>query len=191
MLSGMLKRYRCTLLIGFALTMGGASGEALGQNDDAEVAALRTQLEHIRTLVGSFDERLKAVELARQAPVRAAPIAPAASTAEQTPISAAPSQLAAVEPPRAAQPAPTASDHDLSRQAASANSTAPDRQGWRQLGSGATQDDVTRLLGAPTRTFQLAGKTVWYYYYPAKGAGSVFFDSAGRASSVQSPSNGW
>jgi len=68
---------------------------------------------------------------------------------------------------------------------------APDRHAWRQVASGTTQADVARLLGKPTTTFQLSGKTVWYYYYPAKGAGSVFFDSAGRASSVQSPATGW
>ncbi len=51
-------------------------------------------------------------------------------------------------------------------------------------------DEVNGLIGAPTKTFELAGKTVWYYYYPAIGAGSVFFDAHGRASSVQRPAGG-
>jgi hypothetical protein len=178
------------LLVAFALTVGGTSGNVLAQNDDSDLAALRAQLEQIRTLVVSFDERLKALELARQAVVRAAPIAPPASTAERLPVAAGAGQLPAAEPFRATQP-PATRDHGQTGQAAPSNTAAPDRQAWRQLGPGATQDDVTRLLGAPTKTFQLAGKTVWYYYYPAKGAGSVFFDSAARASSVQSPSSGW
>ncbi len=61
------------------------------------------------------------------------------------------------------------------------------RPAWRQLHEGMTSDEVTALIGAPTRVFQLSGKTVWYYRYPASEVGSVFFTSASRISSVQRP----
>lgn len=82
----------------------------------------------------------------------------------------------AIQPPTSAtQPA-----------AADASVVVPRAQ-WRRVQSGLTMDEVSGLIGAPTKTFELAGKTVWYYYYPAIGAGSVFFDAHGHASSVQRP----
>jgi len=61
------------------------------------------------------------------------------------------------------------------------------REGWKQVKSGLTQDQVKGLLGAPQRTFDLSGKLVWYYYYPADGSGSVMFDPAGRVIGYQAP----
>jgi hypothetical protein len=61
------------------------------------------------------------------------------------------------------------------------------RTQWRRVEAGLTMDEVSALIGAPTKTFDLAGKRVWYYYYPGVGAGSVFFDAHGRASSFQRP----
>jgi hypothetical protein len=184
-------RFRCALLLACALTLGGASGEVSAQNDDAELAALRAQLEQIRLLVGSFDERLKALELARRAPATVVPVAPSASTADLKPTVAASSQSPVASSHQEAQAGAATGERVHTPPSDSSITAAPDRQAWRKLGSGATQADVRRLLGPPTTTFQLSGKTVWYYYYPGKGAGSVFFDSAGRASSVQSPSSGW
>ncbi|HYA37911.1 MAG TPA: hypothetical protein VEI74_06545 [Candidatus Methylomirabilis sp.] len=61
------------------------------------------------------------------------------------------------------------------------------REGWKQVNRGLTQDQVKGLLGAPQRTFDLSGKLVWYYYYPADGSGSVMFDPAGRVVGFQAP----
>jgi len=61
------------------------------------------------------------------------------------------------------------------------------RQGWKQLKSGLTQDEVKGLLGAPQQTFTLSGKLVWYYYYPAIGGGSVMYDTTGHVVGHQSP----
>ena len=52
------------------------------------------------------------------------------------------------------------------------------------------ESEVTALLGPPSKKFTLDGRTVWYYYYPATGNGSVFFTDSGRVSSRQSPF-GW
>lgn len=65
---------------------------------------------------------------------------------------------------------------------------ASERSAWFKVSSGMTQADVRKLLGEPARAFELDGSRVWYYMYPGGGAGSVFFDSAGRASSFQRPS---
>jgi len=175
--------------VAFAFAVG--SGSASAQTDDVELAALRAQYEQIRVLVERFDERLKALEAAHQAGAHAAPIVPPAETA----AGSTPAKDSSVQPTTAAvsQPVPATTPRiDPTTATAAAPATAaPDRHAWRQVASGTTQADVERLLGKPTTTFQLSGKTVWYYYYPAKGAGSVFFDSAGRASSVQSPATGW
>ena len=61
------------------------------------------------------------------------------------------------------------------------------REGWLQVKNGLTQDQVKGLLGAPQQTFNLSGKLVWYYYYPANGSGSVMFDPAGRVVGFQTP----
>jgi hypothetical protein len=60
-------------------------------------------------------------------------------------------------------------------------------QGWRQLKSGLSQDEVKGLLGVPPQTFMLGGKLVWYYYYPGVGGGSVMFDSNGHVVGHQPP----
>lgn len=59
---------------------------------------------------------------------------------------------------------------------------------WRRIEAGMTREQVKNLLGEPKRAFELDGSLVWYYSYSGAGAGSVFFDSAGRASSFQRPS---
>jgi hypothetical protein len=63
---------------------------------------------------------------------------------------------------------------------------------WSKVAKGMDQAEVTSLLGEPSRKSTLDGRVVWYYYYPATGAGSVFFTDAGRVSSRQSPFGfGW
>jgi outer membrane protein assembly factor BamE (lipoprotein component of BamABCDE complex) len=183
------RQSRCAAVVALLLALCGASAGARAQADEADVAALRAQFDQIRTLVEQFDQRLKALEARHSASVHAVSDAPPtavaiaatganASLAEPTSVVATPSPPTTTT--RVDAPTPPA-----------ATAAAPDRHAWRQVTSGATQADVARLLGQPTKAFQLAGKTVWYYYYPAKAAGSVFFDAAGRSSSVQSPSSGW
>jgi outer membrane protein assembly factor BamE (lipoprotein component of BamABCDE complex) len=61
---------------------------------------------------------------------------------------------------------------------------------WSKIRADMDESEVTNLLGPPSTKFKLGGRTVWYYYYPATGRGSVFFTDAGRVSSRQSPF-GW
>lgn len=146
---------------------------------------MRGRLDQVKQLVADFEIRLSALEAARskatQPPQTGATAATAAGLAPVSAPAPAPTSAPApvVQPPTSAtQPAP-----------ADASVVVPRAQ-WRRVQSGLTMDEVSGLIGAPTKTFELAGKTVWYYYYPAIGAGSVFFDAHGHASSVQRPAGG-
>ncbi|MGB8326862.1 MAG: hypothetical protein WCE48_04715 [Steroidobacteraceae bacterium] len=142
---------------------------------DDEIAALRGQLEQIKSLVQGFDARLRALEAARaQSPLIPRPTAPDAST----------SGLVAQGTPR-----PVTSTAHLAPTIDASTPVVP-RLAWHRIHAGLTESDVQALIGPPTKVFELAGKTVWYYYYPSVGAGSVFFGSRGVASSVQRPSGG-
>jgi hypothetical protein len=139
---------------------------------DEDIAALRGRLEQIKELVADFEARLQALEAARGSAGAAKP---------------------AVLPQAPALPPPAAAPAAIARVPASASeATEPivPRERWRHVREGLTGEQVTALIGPPTKTFELAGKTVWYYYYPSIGAGSVFFGSRGVASSVQRPAGG-
>ncbi|MGW8310138.1 MAG: hypothetical protein ACWGNB_03655 [Thiogranum sp.] len=46
---------------------------------------------------------------------------------------------------------------------------------WRSVRAGMSAEDITKLLGSPSRELTLDGNTVWYYSYPGLGSGSVLF----------------
>ena len=144
---------------------------------DDEIIALRGRLDQIKELVAEFEARLSAVEAARNSAAHSPPAATTAAPASELAPAAA---AVPVTPPPASSARPAAGDAPV---------VVPRAQ-WRRVQSELTMDEVHGLIGAPTTTFELAGKTVWYYYYPGIGAGSVFFDARGRASSVQRPAGG-
>lgn len=173
-----------------ALTAATLVCVAAPSNGADDVAELRTQLEQVKRLVADLDARLSAVETDhRKAAETASKLAaPAAASAAIGATAARPSvpppaPAATVTPPAAEVPAvPTGAS-------AIADSAAVPRAAWRRLGAGSSQDEVKEQLGAPTRTFELSGKQVWYYVYPGHGAGSVFFDSSAHVSSLQVPAS--
>jgi len=61
------------------------------------------------------------------------------------------------------------------------------RANWSKIEPGLGANQVSRLLGEPTKKLRLDGRIAWYYSYPALGNGSVFFTDAGRVSTRQSP----
>ena len=161
-----------------------ASVPGIARADD-DIAALRGRLDQIKELVAEFETRLSALEAARANAARLPPTPAAAPIAATAPISATtPTPAAApVAAPAPVTPPPTSATQPAVGDAP----VAVPRAQWRRVQAGLTMDEVNGLVGAPTKIFDLAGKTVWYYYYPAIGAGSVFFDTHGRASSVQRP----
>jgi len=164
-----------------AATLVCAAAPAHGAGD---VAALRTQLEQVKQLVADLDARLAAVEADdRKAAEAAGKVAAPAATSPAIGATAARPSVPAPAPASPVTPAVPAVT------SATADSEAVPRAAWRRVGAGSSQDEVKEQLGAPTRTFELSGKQVWYYVYPGHGAGSVFFDSAGHVSSLQAPAS--
>jgi hypothetical protein len=151
-----------------------ASGAARADDD---IAALRGRLDQIKELVAEFETRLNALEAAR-------------SSAALSPPQTGATAVAATEPAAASKPAPIAPPPSATPPAAAEAPVVVPRAQWRRVQTGLTMDEVTALIGTPTKTFELAGKRVWYYYYPGIGAGSVFFDANARASSFQRPAGG-
>jgi hypothetical protein len=152
---------------------------------------MRARLDQIKQLVADFDARLNALEAARSSATQPPHSAATASTAVGLAPASAPAPAPAAVPVPISAPAPVVQPPTGATQPAAANApVVVPRAQWRRVQSGLTMDEVNSLIGAPTKTFELAGKTVWYYYYPAIGAGSVFFDAHGRASSVQRPAGG-
>lgn len=145
------------------------------QAEESELGALREQVDELTNTVRQLQERINALEkndTTSWIPATSAP-APAQASAPKT-IETTPA------PARA--PAAKASIDDK---------VVILRNSWRRISTGMKQDDVKETLGPPTRETLINGKVVWYYYYAGLGAGSVFFNADGRASSSQSPNLGW
>jgi len=156
-------------------------GSSAAAAEEPGVAALLQRVNTLDRRVQDLQARVKQLEAklaassattpAASAPVAAAPIPPAAKPAEAGPavITAAPAG------------------------GTGAGYLSPEallRQSWSRIDNGMAAARVHELLGEPSKKFKLNGRTVWYYYYPATGVGSVFFTDAGRVSSKQSPF-GW
>ena len=139
--------------------------------DDADCQALMGQLQRLEAQIRTLDAKVSALEQTRTAG------APATVATPSAPVSAA------------VAPASAATTSDVAAQAAAQlrRDDAAVVEGWKRIERGLGQDVVKRLLGAPQQTFDLSGKKVWYYYYPASGSGSVIFDPAGRVVGYQTP----
>lgn len=137
--------------------------------DDADCQALTAQLQRLEAQIRALDAKVSALEQTKTAGA-----ATSATTA---------SALAVVAP------APAAATSEVAAQAAAQlrREDAAVRDGWKRIERGLAQDRVKQLLGAPQQTFNLSGKLVWYYYYPANGSGSVMFDPVGRVAGFQTP----
>ncbi|HEX8009572.1 MAG TPA: hypothetical protein VF814_01315 [Casimicrobiaceae bacterium] len=154
------------------------------------------------------------VPLAKPSAVQAAPPAAPAAAAVPTvtpvmPLAATPvPQAAPAPPPATASPPPVAVPQAAPAAAPQATPAVPQaapigvstepvspeavlRVNWSKIKTDMDESEVARLLGPPSKKFTLDGRTVWYYYYPATGSGSVFFTDAGRVTSRKSPFGWW
>jgi len=130
--------------------------------DEIDCKALAATLQRLEAQIRALDAKVSALEQPRTA---------GAATTVTTPST----------------PAPTTSEVAAQAAAQLRREDAAVRDGWRQIERGLSQDRVKQLLGAPQQTFNLSGKLVWYYYYPADGSGSVMFDPGGRVAGFQAP----
>lgn len=139
--------------------------------EDADCKALMAQLQRLEAQIRTLDAKVSALEQARTVGT------PTTVATPSVPASAA------------VAPAPVATSSEVAAQAAAQlrREDAAVLEGWKRIERGLGRDEVTRLLGAPQQTFDLSGKKVWYYYYPAGGSGSVLFDPGGRVVGYQTP----
>ncbi len=150
-----------------------------------EGATLQQEVKALQAMVQDLQRRVSALEGHPVLPAAASQSVPQAAPARSAAPAAVPQMPAASLP----QAAPIAA----AQPGASAGYMSPEamlRAAWSKVGKGMQDGEITRLLGAPSKKFTLDGRTVWYYYYPATGSGSVFFTDEGRVSSRQSPF-GW
>lgn len=148
-----------------SLALAGVPAARATEPDDA---ALRQDVKALKELVRDLAHRVSVLEARSTVAPVALQAAPIASAAPAAPV-------AAVQP------------------GASSGYASPEaalRANWSKVKEDMDAAAVTRLLGAPSKKFTLDGRTVWYYYYPGIGGGSIFFTDAGRISSRQSPF-GW
>ena len=141
--------------------------------DDADCRALTAQLQRLEAQIQMLDAKVTALEQIQKTGM------PAAAAAGSSPA----------EQAVPAAPATTIITSEVAAQAAAQlrRENAAVVEGWKRIEQGLSQDRVMQLLGAPQQKFDLSGKLVWYYYYPAGGSGSVLFDTGGRVAGYQTP----
>lgn len=151
---------RVALPICISLALAGAPAARAAEPDNA---TLEREVKALKEVVLDLQRRLAELESRRLPAARADPGTPRAAPVAADPLGANPGYIS----PEAAL-----------------------RASWSKIAQEMSQAEVMRLLGTPSKKFVLDGRTVWYYYYPATGSGSVFFTDAGKVSSRQSPF-GW
>ena len=147
---------------------------------EREVAALQEVVQRLQAQVDRLESHPTPAEQSTSYAPRSAQ--PAASEAVSQPVSRA--------TPKAALPAVPIAALESGADPLVTNPQAQLRANWSKIEPGIDSDEVSRLLGAPTKKLRLDGRNAWYYSYPALGNGSVFFTDVGRVSSRQSPF-GW
>ncbi len=179
---------RIALLVLVSLALAGVSAARAA---DPENAVLQQEVKALKEMVHDLQERVKVLEGRSPVPPQASPV-PTQASPVPTQASPVPPQASPV-PTQASQAVPQAAPIAAAPLGATSGYVSPEaalRANWSKVVQEMDQGEVARLLGTPSRKFTLNGRTVWYYYYPATGGGSVFFTDAGRVSSRQSPF-GW
>ena len=160
---------------------------------EPDYATLQQEVKALKQMVHDLQQRVSALEGHAAAPAQGPQAAQPAAQATQAAPPAAQAAPPVPQAAQAAQPAPTmpqAAPITAAKPGASPGYMSPEallKTSWNQVEKGMDQAAISKLLGAPSTTFLLDGRLVWYYYYPGTGRGSVFFTAAGRVSSYQSP----
>jgi len=183
---------RTALLAFVSLALAGVPAARAAEPD---YATLQQEVKVLKQMVQDLQRRMAAIEGRSGAPAQGTHPAPQAAqpgpqAAQPAPQMAQPAPQVAQPAPHTAQTVPQAAPIAAAQPGASPSYMSPEallKASWNQVEKGMDQAAVTALLGAPSTTFLLDGRRVWYYYYPGTGRGSVFFTDAGRVSSYQSP----
>lgn len=169
------------------------AGVPVARAAEPDDAALRQDVKTLKQLVRDLEHRVSVLESRSTVAPQAAQVAPKAAPAavQAAPAIAQPAPaVPQAAPIAAAPPAAPIAAVQLGASSGYASPEAALRANWSKIKEDMDEAAVTGLLGAPSKKFTLDGRTVWYYYYPALGSGSIFFTDAGRISSRQSPF-GW
>ena len=154
---------------------------------DPDVASLQRQIVELREIVRGLQARVDRLEshpIAAKKPESGLPLAVSPTASQVT------AQAASQDASNAALPAAPIAALQLGANPLAASPQDQLRANWSKIEPGIDADQVSRLLGEPTKKIRLDGRNAWYYSYPSLGNGSVFFTDAGRVSSRQSPF-GW
>lgn len=151
--------------------------QAAHAEDSSEVAALRAQVQELQRMVIDLQQQVE--ELRARNPSPSGASVPARS--ETTAANNTPRIRGYVRPDLVGTP--------RDRSAASSPALTPEtiRENWHTLEKGMSNQEVSNLLGAPTRSFRLKNKLVWYYDYAGIGKGSVMFSDNGEVTDWQEP----
>jgi len=168
------------MLLGSASPPAARAAEPDVASLEREVAALKEVVERLQARV----DRLESHPIAAEQPASGVPLAASPLASQIT------SPVISHAAPQAALPAAPIAALQPGADPLAASPQAQLRADWSKIEPGVAAEQVTRLLGEPTRKLRLDGRNAWYYSYPALGNGSVFFTDAGRVSSRQSPF-GW
>ena len=186
-----MTRLRWALLVASGAMLSVATGAHAAQDEAAlqqQVGALKQAVVDLEARVAELERTSCAAKDAQSSSTSPSSVADASPAHEQAPpISAPPAAVSAALTPPASVSAPTPA-----MPAGYLSEEAHLKLNWSKIAREMNEDDVLALLGAPSKKAELDGRSVWYYYYPGTGAGSVFFTAAGHVSSRQSPFGfGW
>jgi hypothetical protein len=201
------KRMRLAIWTLASLALAGVPQARAAEPDNAtllqEIRALKEVVRDLVQTVRELERRVTVLE-GRAPATASAPPAKAANS--QAPLPAAPTAAGTMVTPGTPQVAPSVPQAAAAgpEAATTAPRAAPVGTGgpyvspeallkanWSKIRADMDASEVTNLLGPPSTKFTLGARTVWYYYYPATGRGSVFFTDAGRVTSLQSPFGWW
>jgi hypothetical protein len=175
----------------YLLVTGGllSPGWAQAAADLPDTAAMQQEITRLRQRLDELELRLRRLETGTGPAALPAPAVPPAATSAASPAPFAPTPAAIP-----VQPAPIFSS--VTPASIPPDATALLRTRWARVVQGTAQDEVSALLGPPSKKLEIDGRVAWLYAYPGLGQGSVFFTDAGRVSSRQAPMgwagwNGW
>jgi hypothetical protein len=160
------------------------------QAEEGNAAALKRQLQEVQQQLHELQLKVQRMESELNAlPSPATPSTgsqPLPVQAVQPEAGAAPTPTAVTAPAPGSQPAPAPVRVEAGNSLTPA--AVPEAFQWREalkaqwhgVKAGMSGDEITKLLGTPSREFTLDGKPVWYYSYPGIGNGSVMFSRDGH-----------
>lgn len=142
-----------------------------------EVAALRAQVQELQRMVIDLQQQVQ--ELQARMPSRPSTTS---STRPEAPVTNNTPRIRGY-----VRPDLTGAGQDRTAVKSPTLTPATIRENWHNLKKGMSNQTVSSMLGAPSRSFKLNNSLVWYYDYEGIGKGSVMFSEQGEVTAWQAP----